>query len=173
MPALPKGTAAEQMFVFCVVVVFVSAVIWVCVKKPIAFVPVLVVTGYLMIVSASENRRLRRVALQRMNDNICTFARSFDCRTIDSWTVRAAYEELQKYFASSGQAFPIRASDRFKEDFGLDGEDIVDLMFAISERSQHDITFLAKELDARQIHTVSDLVTLVSNLPETGKAESV
>ena len=123
---------------------------------------------YLVIATIKDNKRLRRIAADRVGDNICTFARAFDRRTVDPWTIRAAYDELQGYFGRIGRPFPIRASDRFKDDLKMDGDDLCDLLFAIAERSRHDITFL----DANpQIHTIGELVTCISNLPKIEEAE--
>jgi hypothetical protein len=118
---------------------------------------------YLVIATIRDNKRLRIIAGERHNDSICTFARSFDRRTVDPWTIRATYDELQQYFGRGKSNFPFRASDRFKEELKMDGEDLCDLVYSIAERSRHDITFLD---DAPQIYTVGELVTCISNLPK-------
>jgi hypothetical protein len=61
--------------------------------------------------------RDRRVAEARKGESICQFARGFDRRTIDTWIIRAVYEEF------SG-AFPLRPSDRLREDLHIDDDDL-------------------------------------------------
>ena len=168
MPELTKGTYAGRAFAYCVIGLFLTAVAWLCFTNTVALIIVSLNIIYLVIATIKDNKRLRKIAEERVGDNICTFARAFDRRTVDPWTIRAAYDELQEYFCSIGRPFPIRASDRFQDDLKMDGDDLCDLLFAIAERSGHDITFL----DAKpQIHTIGELVTCISNLPKIEEAE--
>ena len=167
MPDLVKGTYAGRAFACGVMGLFLTAVAWLCFTKPVALIIVSFIIICLVIATIKDNKRLRAIAAERAGDNICTFARAFDRRTVDPWTIRAAYDELQGYFGSIGRPFPIRASDRFQEDLKMDEDDLCDLLFAIAERSRHDITFL----DANpQINTIGELVTCISNLPKIEEA---
>lgn len=60
-------------------------------------------------------RRDRRIASLRPNESMCTFARSFDCRTTDTWIIRAVYEKFQPFVG-----FPLRASDSVDDDLCVD-----------------------------------------------------
>ena len=168
MPVLPKGTVAERLFGYCIIGSFLAAIVWICITNPIVLVLLSAIIIYLAISTVRDTKRLRTIASERAKDSICTFARAFDRRTIDPWTIRAAHDELQEYFGSSTRPFPIRASDRFREDLNMDGDDLCDLLFSIAERSKHDITFLDDDL---QIYTVGELVTCVSNLPKIAEAQ--
>ena len=63
--------------------------------------------------------RTRRIAAARAGDSICTFARTFERRTIDPWILRATYEEL-----ATSCGFPIRRGDRFEDHLGIECPDI-------------------------------------------------
>lgn len=170
MPKLLKGTYAESALAYGVIALFLAAVAWLCFTKPVALIIVSFIIIYLVIATIKDNKRLRAIAAERAGDNVCTFARAFDRRNVDPWTIRAAYDEFQEYFGSIERPFPIRASDRLQEDLKMDGDDVFDLLFAIAERSRHDITFLN---DNPQIHTIGDLVVCISNLPKIEEAEQV
>ncbi|TQV78001.1 hypothetical protein FKG95_20495 [Denitrobaculum tricleocarpae] len=72
-------------------------------------------------------RNDKREAERRRGESICSFARSFDCRVIDSWIVRAVYEEFS-------DSFPVRAEDSFRDDLRTDEEDLEDSIEAIAQR---------------------------------------
>jgi hypothetical protein len=70
----------------------------------------------------------RRIARARAGESICGFARAFDCRSIDTWIIRAVYEEF------SGP-YPVRASDDLKHDLGIVGEDLDDIGMRLAQRT--------------------------------------
>ena len=61
---------------------------------------------------------------ERENEDIGSFARSLDYRTIDTWVIRAVYEELNDEIYCNENRLPIRASDRLDEDLGLGDDDL-------------------------------------------------
>jgi hypothetical protein len=168
MPEMAKCSLSGKIVAYFFILLFLAGVAWLCIEKPIALAIVSAIIIYLVIATVKENSRLRLMTSERAEDSICTFARAFDKRIIDPWTIRAAYDELQEYFGSLERPFPIRASDRFKEDLKMDGDDLCDLLFSIAKRSKHDITSLDDNL---QISTVGELVACISNLPKTSEAE--
>src|SRR5688500_1243385 len=52
---------------------------------------ILLAAGISWPLSLSENHRQQRMQADRQAESLCTFARSFDCRTTDTWIVRAVY----------------------------------------------------------------------------------
>jgi hypothetical protein len=76
---------------------------------------------------------LRRIASERMGEDIGTFARAFDRRTepFDPWVVRATWEALQFV------GIPLRPTDRLGEDLCIDDE--LDLVSEIAERTGHSL----------------------------------
>jgi hypothetical protein len=92
--------------------------------------------GFIVIVCVAgvcERRRLRQIARDRNGESICTFARSFDCRALDTRIIRAVYEEFQTYTLSLPD-FPFRASDSIKSDLRIEGEDVDDIGRDIARR---------------------------------------
>jgi hypothetical protein len=74
--------------------------------------------------SRREERKLRALAFQREGQTICEFARDFEAREVDTWIIRAVYEQLQGQLKHVHPSFPIRADDRLKEDLLLDDDDL-------------------------------------------------
>lgn len=71
-----------------------------------------------------DEARLHTLARARGGQSICEFTRDFDYRSVDTWIIRAVYEQLQRQLLHIHPAFPIRADDRLKEDLLLDGDDL-------------------------------------------------
>ena len=103
-----------------------------------------------------DGRFLNRLASGRNAESICTFARSFDCRAVDTWVIRAVYETLQEWIASDG--FPMRASDRISDDLRLDDEDLDYLAEEIAERSCRTLSDSESNPFYESVTTVRDLV---------------
>lgn len=99
---------------------------------------------------------LARLAADRRAESICTFARSFDCRAVDTWIIRAVYATLQESLPSDG--FPMRATDRLWNELRLDDEDVEDLADLIAERSCRTLGDAESNPFYSQMVTVRDLV---------------
>ena len=83
-----------------------------------------------------EEDSLRNLAAEREGESICEFARDFDTRAVDTWIVRAVYEQVQGQLRHVHPAFPVRASDRLKEDLHLDDDDLdMDLAVQVEQRT--------------------------------------
>jgi hypothetical protein len=106
---------------------------------------------------------LGRLAAARPGDSICSFARSFDCRAIDTWIIRAAYETTQAWLASA--YFPLRATDRIEDDLRLDDEDLEYLAEEIAERSRRSLESAEGNPLYDNVHTVRDLVLFLASQP--------
>ena len=73
----------------------------------------------------SQREELLGLAARRANGSgICAFARSFDLRQVDSWVVRAVYEELAHHFKGLEIEVQINADDDIIEDLQIDPEDL-------------------------------------------------
>ena len=120
-------------------------------------------TGFLL-----DKSFLERLASNRSGESICTFARSFDCRAVDTWIVRAVYETLQETLAS--EAFPLRASDRISDEMHLDDEDLEDLAEDIAERCHRTLDESESNPLYGRVETVQDLVLFLANQVRTRAA---
>jgi hypothetical protein len=112
-----------------------------------------------------ENRRIRKIAQQRQEDSICTFAKSFDCRTVDTKIIRATHEELQLYHSFATPSFPIRSSDSFEKDLKLDDGDLDDIAFEIARRTQRSMENSEQNPLHGKVRTVADLVLFLNHQP--------
>ena len=127
--------------------------------------PILVIAslGLVSIGIEVERRwRIRSMAASRAGESICTFARSFDRRSIDARIIRATHEELLPYYHG---LCPIRSSDRLSEDFGIVEEDLDDLAIEIARRTSRSLDDLAENPFTSRVETVADLVHFLSNQP--------
>jgi hypothetical protein len=112
-----------------------------------------------------QRARLATLASSRRGETICQFARSFDRRSVDTWVIRAVYEQVQGLLHSTCTSFPLRASDRL-QDLGIDIEDIeMDLAVSLSESTGRSRDNPEENPFYGQINTVSDLVMFFSAQP--------
>lgn len=131
-------------------------------------------TGALALIWLIADRAARkgeahryRIASSR-EDSICTFARSFDFRRIDTWVIRGVYEELQGLLARDGRPFPIRAQDELVRDLRIDPEDIdMSLAPAIAQRTGRNLEKSERNPYFGKVHSVADLVMFFEHQPNT------
>src|SRR5688572_7732874 len=101
--------------------------IYLCIWEPMIIVVIVFFAAFACVLSLFESRRERRIASARQAASICTFARQFNCRTTDTWIIRAVFEELAHYVR-----FPIRALDRLEADLRIDSDDIPEIAEAVA-----------------------------------------
>jgi acyl carrier protein len=134
------------------------------------------VLSLLVVMSVVENKRrkARLVALaeSRSGESICEFARSFERKEIDTWVVRAVYEQLQRYLGED-PSVPIRATDRLKEDLPIDSEDLeLDLMAEIAQRTGRSLDNTIANPYYDKVRTVGDLVLFFNAQPRNATPTS-
>jgi hypothetical protein len=106
-----------------------------------------------------EEDKLRHLAQARAGESICEFARDFDTREVDTWIVRAVYEQIQCQLKHVHAAFPLRASDRLKEDLHLDDDDLdMDVVVQIEQRTGRSLDGASSNRYFGKVKTVRDLV---------------
>jgi hypothetical protein len=128
----------------------------------------LLVLGPLAVYDTRRYKRhLAELAASRRGESICTFARQFDTRAIDTWVVRAVYEELQSYLNGSYMNFPIRPSDNPKTDLEIDPEDLdMDLVSHIAERTGRSLERAEQNPLYGHVQTVEDIVRFFNAQPK-------
>jgi hypothetical protein len=132
-----------------------------------------IVGVYTVVVIAStivHNRnfkaRLTSLAALRQNESICTFAKSFDTGEVDTWVIRAVYEQLQIYLTSEYPQFPIRADDRLNGCLITDPDDLdFDLATEISQRTGRSLKDIENNPFYGKVETVRDLVMFFNAQP--------
>ncbi|WP_087463118.1 hypothetical protein [Oleiphilus messinensis] len=80
-------------------------------------------------------RHFLRLCKEREGLSICEFAREFDPKVVDTWVIRAVYEQLQAALPTR-QSVPIKASDSLFDTLLLDEDDLdLDLVEEIAQRT--------------------------------------
>jgi hypothetical protein len=105
-----------------------------------------VIAGLVLFVatwSAIEAPKVERhfVGLCKERDglSICDFAREFDPKVVDTWIIRAVYEQLQSALPTK-QIVPIKASDDLFQTLMLDEDDLdLDLVEEIAQRTSRSL----------------------------------
>jgi hypothetical protein len=144
----------------------VAGAVWLLWQRPwlLACAAVIVAVGVLF--GVRERNHIARLRAEREHDSICHFARSFNCRDVDTWIVRAAYEELQEH-VSHERPLPIRADDRLREDLRLDEDDLdLDLASRISRRTGRTLGDAEANPWAGKVKTARDLVMFFASQPK-------
>jgi hypothetical protein len=114
-----------------------------------------------------HNRDLQKPAALRTTESICTFARGFDRKAVDTWIIRAVYEELQAYVKYPGGSCPIRAADRFEKDFHVDPEEMEELLPVIAQRTGRSTDDTESNPYFGKVSTIGDLVHFINCQPRT------
>lgn len=145
-----------------VMAVAFMAVFW---KHPVAVGGSLLALGSLVaVLSRREALRLARMAQSRAGESICQFARSIDCRRVDTWVVRAVYEELQRSL-SAAVAVPLRLTDNLQRDLRLDADDLDDLVADMAQRARRSLADTSANPLFGEVTTVGDLVEFLQAQP--------
>lgn len=123
----------------------------------------LILFAFVLIARARlEDRRLVR---QRPCESICTFSRSFKRGEIDTWVIRAVYEEIASYFPTTLQPAPIRRDDDLLL-WGLDAEEVEDLGKWVSTRCSRSLKDTTTNPFYGRVRTVGDLVQFLNAQPK-------
>ncbi|GAB5534430.1 MAG: hypothetical protein Rubg2KO_06790 [Rubricoccaceae bacterium] len=117
-----------------------------------------------------NNWHLARLRKGREGESICTFARAFDLRRVDPWTVRAVWDALQPYVRSKRGDFPIRPSDDITRDLCIDPEDGDELVAHCAERAGRSMENAEQNPLYGSIWTVEDFVRFLNTQPIAGAA---
>jgi hypothetical protein len=110
--------------------------------------------------------KLHALASARSGQSICEFTRDFDYRSVDTWIIRAVYEQLQSQLTHIHPAFPIRADDRLKEDLLLDDDDLdLDVAQEVEARTRRRLDGAIGNPYFDKVKTVRDLVLFFQSQP--------
>jgi hypothetical protein len=130
------------------------------------FAPIVLLIMPVVIVFGLLDRKKRKAHFEnlmnnRSNDSICTFARYFERRKIDTWVIRAVYEQLQNYLTSEVPEFPVRPSDDVFIDLRIDDEDFeYDLIDEIAQRTGRSLENAENNPYYGKAHIVENIVYL-------------
>ena len=116
------------------------------------------------------NVHLARYSAERRGETILTFAHDCNWRLVDTWVIRAVYEELQPYCRHIGGTMPLRASDRLLEDLGIDHAELWDVAKDIAFRTGRSLKDHDKNPYSERINTVKEFVLFFNHQPRTEAA---
>ena len=117
------------------------------------------------VVHLRQKHHLRRLAAGRPGEDLCTFVRGFDRRSVDPWVLRAVYEELQPYCSFKGGCVPLRPDDALEELLGIDGEGLDDLALDMARRAWRSMDHPERNPFHARVRTVRDLVHFLDSQP--------
>ena len=113
-----------------------------------------------------SRRKLRALARVRDGESICTFVRALPVRELDTWVVRAVFEELQAYLSHVVPAFPVRPSDRLTDTLQIDAEDLEsDLAERVAQRSGRTLDHAEANPYCGKVDTVEAFVRFLCEQP--------
>lgn len=140
---------------------------------PVLTTAAVAVLGLATTMSAKNHkRRLEALAETRSGESICEFARAFERRSVDTWVVRAVYEQVQELLRPSYADFPVRADDRLKDDLGIEMDDVeMDLAPVVAERTGRSLDHTESNPFFDKLSTVADLVRFFSSQPLAASRE--
>lgn len=144
-----------------------AAVLWALWAHLIAVCASVVVLWCLAVISRQwEQWHLAPLVQARAGQSLCDFARSIDCRRVDTWVVRAVYEELPHYLSSGAPLpLPLRVTDRLKEDLRLHADDVDDIAVDVALRTGRNLASTDANPFFGKVATVGDLVEFLNAQP--------
>ncbi|MEZ5581433.1 MAG: hypothetical protein R3F37_00335 [Candidatus Competibacteraceae bacterium] len=166
MPAYEPSKSPIGIFRWFMIIAFVCAAGYFIWNTPwiLGAIPILVVVGHFQ----QKRTKKKFIALQeeRKEEGICEFARSFKRHAIDTWVIRAVYEQIQEYVAQSRVLVPLRASDNLVELLEIDSEDLdMDLVEEIAQRTKRSLKNMDQNPFTGKIQTLGDLVYFFNAQP--------
>lgn len=103
-------------------------------------------------------RHFQKLCEERSGLSICEFAREFDPKVVDTWIIRAVYEQLQTALPTK-QNVPIKASDSLLGALMLNEDDLdLDLAEEIAQRTGRSIEGCESNPYYGKVTTVRNLV---------------
>jgi hypothetical protein len=133
-------------------------------------IAVLMVAGAPIIIRDAVRRR--RMRAERAGEGLCTFARSFNRRTVDPWIIRAVYQALQPYVDTRDGPVPIRPSDRLYGELRIDEDELNDVAETIARRIGRPLENSTANPLYGRVETVGDLVRFFTHQPRTRAASA-
>ncbi len=166
MPQYMPPTEGVSVVAWIVLLALAAGLLYVTYENPIILLFFIVFAIYGYIDNIRRTKKFNKLIEERKELNICQFARSFDCRVIDTWVIRAVYEQIQEYVSENNKLLAIKAEDDLLELLEIDGEDLeLDMLEEIAQRTGRSIENTEKNSYFNKVNTVSDLVHFINEQP--------
>lgn len=148
----------KSIYIFSLLLLFFSVIIFY--PKSLLILLSVTILGLLsaFIQRPKIQKHYENLLSSRSSLSICEFSCEFNCHEIDTWVIRATYEQVQGALWFK-EKIPIKVSDRLKEDLLLD-DDVLDLDLAeqISQRTGRTLKNCESNPYFGKVKTVKDLV---------------
>ncbi len=135
------------------------------------------IAALLVLVAVSEIRahfRLKRIASDRQTSNICSYARSFDYRNVDTRVMRAVYRKMQAWIGPvDNRLFPVESNDGFDTLYRMDPGDLEDIYFEIADELGISTDRPEENPYFDRVSTVKELVLFLLHQPRLIVADSL
>ncbi|CAN7673342.1 hypothetical protein LJR118_005466 [Acidovorax sp. LjRoot118] len=163
----PSATLASRWLGYLLLAGLAGGFLWALWAHPVVVgALVALAMGGEAVSRAREKKHFARLLQTRSEESICHFARSIDCRDVDTWVVRAVYEELQACLAHHRAQFPLRVTDRLGANLQIDGDELdLSLVPDIAQRTGRDLSSTQANPFFGKVTTVGDLVNFFNAQP--------
>ena len=126
-----------------VLIVFFAIAVAIVIYQPWYLLVIAGIALLVIVWSAIDQPKVERhfhnLCKERNGLSICEFAREFDPKVVDTWIIRAVYEQLQAALPTK-ENVPIKASDGLFNTLMLDEDDLdLDLVEEIAQRTSRSL----------------------------------
>ena len=166
MPKIEQPRAQESTVANAILFVIILGIIWMFWKSPylLWMPPPIFITFFIR--DKRNEKKAKTLVKKGEKLNIFDFAKSFDCRTVDTWIIRAVYEQLQECVKYTGYVIPIKAEDDIFQDLGVDSEEFeLEIIDEIAQRTDRSLDNTENNPYYNKINTVHGLVYFFNEQP--------
>ena len=150
-----KASPVELAILFCV---FILVSIFFPVFLIIFVVLCVFIGGWSYFEKPKIDNYFESLYNERKDLSICDFTCEFNPKEVDTWIIRATYEQLQKSLGTK-KLIPIKSSDHLFDDLMLDEDDLdLDLAEEIAQRTGRSLDNIEKNPHYGKVQTAKDLV---------------
>ena len=148
---------------FILIFLLIISAIYSVSSTPYLFLIIPVLAVYIYYENKRAKTKFSLLAEERKEVSICEFARSFNTKKVNTWVIRAVYEQIQAYVPTT---IPIKENDTLFELLEIDEEDLEFNLFAeISQRTGRSLEGLENNKYFKKLKTVGDLVYMFNEQP--------
>ena len=135
---------------------------------------IIIAISLMIVVNMIWNQyRMKKISLRRGEPDICTYARSFDYRKVDTQIMREVFNAVQEWAGKyEGIPFPVKADDCFDELYKMDPDDLEDIYLEITEKLGISIDMPETNPYWDKVNNVKDLVMFIHYQKDVDKRKN-
>ena len=156
----------SRLISYAIISILVVWLIFGIYQEPMFGLFLLAIAIFVWIASEYERLNIEALKKTREGEDIGSFARSFDYRTVDTWIIRAVYEEINNELGFDDNSVPIRASDNLEKDLKIDDEDLFFIYDCVASRASVSDENIENNPYYNKVKTVKDLVLFMDAQPK-------